>query len=464
MSDSQGYDVVTYNTEGITVKKRFEEDQFPVPAIAFEFVSDRDDDVTVRMTDEVPEAIEVEDLGFHPEYGSEYWTIDEDVITFERDIEANSTYTTVYGIRATGTDDIEQFLSEPTLEEVDPPLSNETAEAATGEDDILPGDGTDVVRDVLSGESEPAETDETGEDETEGDLTLELNDPSETGAESADPDGSSSDATAPTPDADAGGTTGTVVEADSLVGALADELREQEVAAEDVALLREAFDLAADGTETARIEQLQSDIADLRAYTGALEEFLDENGTGEEVIEEFERRLDSFDDQLGDVESTIDDYGETVDAVEETVTSVEESVTTVSDEIDGVRADVDDVDGTVETVRENVESLQDGLEETDEEVESVRAEVDAVTGEVDMVGEELDSVYEEIESVDDGVDSIGQELDELGDALTDLEEDVAALEEEAPDEELTERLSEIESQLADLQSWQEKIKQTFGGT
>ena len=115
MSESEQYEMVTVASDGVTVDKRFEEDEFPVPAIAFEIQSSRSETVTVTLVDRVPEDVAVEDLGFHPEYGSEYWTIDEDQITFEREIEANSEYTTVYGIRATGTEDVEQFLTEPTL-------------------------------------------------------------------------------------------------------------------------------------------------------------------------------------------------------------------------------------------------------------------------------------------------------------------------------------------------------------
>jgi hypothetical protein len=95
MSDSQQYEKVSVSSDGVTVDKRFEEDEFPVPAIAFELQSARSQTVTVTLVDRVPEGVAVEDLGFHPEYGSEYWTIDEDQITFERELEAGTEYTTV---------------------------------------------------------------------------------------------------------------------------------------------------------------------------------------------------------------------------------------------------------------------------------------------------------------------------------------------------------------------------------
>ena len=97
MSNSQEHEEVSVSSGGVTVVKRFEADEFPVPAIAFEFSSDRDGAVAVTLSDEVPDGVAVEDLGFHPEYGSEHWTIDEDEIRFEYELEPDDEYTTVYG-------------------------------------------------------------------------------------------------------------------------------------------------------------------------------------------------------------------------------------------------------------------------------------------------------------------------------------------------------------------------------
>ncbi len=80
MSNSQAYDEVTVAADGVTVTKRFEADEFPVPAIAFNLTSRRSVPVTVRLVDTVPDDVAVEDLGFHPEYGSDYW-VDNDYPT-----------------------------------------------------------------------------------------------------------------------------------------------------------------------------------------------------------------------------------------------------------------------------------------------------------------------------------------------------------------------------------------------
>jgi len=372
MSNSQEHEEVSVSSGGVTVVKRFEADEFPVPAIAFEFSSDRDEAVAVTLSDDVPDGVAVEDLGFHPEYGSEYWTIDEDEIRFEYELEPDDEYTTVYGIRATGTENVEQFLTEPALESVEPP--------AEGDDgDSIPEPNDDVVRDVISGDGDvPGLDDEPESDAEESDAdvdTLDLNDPSDSGGEDVsarettvetdegeageeDTDDSSDGAA----DAEAGDGDGRVsIEGESLVTALAAEIREQEVSAEDIELLREAFELVSDGSTEARIERLQSDIADLRAYTDALEEFLDENGTAQQLIEEFEQQIEEMEETVASMQSQTADTVERVEGAE--------------DEIDSVSDSLDDLEETVSNLESDIESVQEQVGEADvadrlEEIES----------------------------------------------------------------------------------------------
>lgn len=333
MSNTQSYEEVTVTSDGVAVIKRFEEEEFPVPAIAFDFESDRDEPVTVTLTDTVPAEIEVEDLGFHPEYGSDFWTIDEETITFERELEPGESYTTVYGIRATGSDDVSQFLTEPTIESVDPPLPE--GESRDIEEIVPEADA--VVKDAISGDSEiPGLEDDDDGDQVE---KLELNDPNESGVEATPEDGSrDGDENAETED-NAGAT---VTDSGSLTAALANEIREQNVSGEDVKLLRRALDAAAenDGATQARIDQLQDDISDLRAYTGALETFLDENGTAQQLIEEFETDLESFDDRLSSFQSELD--------------SVSQTVSDVESEVDSVTTDIAEMEASVEELEEQV--------------------------------------------------------------------------------------------------------------
>ncbi len=411
MSDSQAYEEVRVSSDGVSVTKRFEEDEFPVPAIAFEFVSERDETVTVTLSDEVPGGVAVEDLGFHPEYGSEFWTIDEKEISFERELEASSEYTTVYGIRATGADDVEKFLTEPVIEAVDPSLEGgavegpETGDAASGTADIVPESGDDIVKDVISGEGEVPGLENEEEDADEEIDTLDLKDPNGSDGGTTVTAGSSDSGDDGDGESDTGEPTAASVDGDSVVRAMANEIRQNDVPVDDLKLVQRAIDKLSDrdntnGAQDARVDKLQSDIADLRAYTDALEEFLEENGTGDQLIKDFESQLDEFDQTLGDVQSE--------------------------------------------------------LSETSGTVSEVQTEMDDVSTEVEAMSDDVESMGEEVEDVESAVT-------DLEGSLESVETSVSELEEEVTDGDVAGRLEDIEEQLDDLQGWQEQIKATFGG-
>ena len=351
MSNSQAYDHVTVTSDGVTVTKRFEADEFPVPAIAFNLTSRRSVPVTVRLVDTVPEDVAVEDLGFHPEYGSEHWDINEDRIAFEKELEPEADYTTVYGIRATGTDDVEKFLTEPEIESVDPPLDED-------EEDLV-GGGDDAVRDVIAGDADSVPGLEDEDDENIE--TLDLSDPN------------SADSGVEAPPESNAAPADSEVQSGAVVATMAQEIRDQNVAPEDVKLLKRALDtVSEDGSDTggvndARIQRIQSDIADLRAYTDALEEFLEENGTGEDMIREFGERLDAFED-------TLDGFEDEVQSATNTATDASEQVEELSEEVESVESHLDDLEDDIEAVREEIGEgeLADRIEETESEIEDLQ--------------------------------------------------------------------------------------------
>jgi outer membrane murein-binding lipoprotein Lpp len=350
MSNSQKHEEVSVSSEGVTVLKRFEADEFPVPAIAFEFTSTRDETVTVTLTDAVPDSVAVEDLGFHPEYGSEFWTIDEKEIRFENELDPGAEYTTVYGIRATGTENVEKFLTEPALESVEPPLSG--ADDAPGDSEVVPKSEEDIVSELLSGEGDvpglgPDDESEQ-DDDSEGDVdTLDLAEPGDSGPEATEGDSAQE----------------VTVEGDSLVAALAAEIREQEVSAADIELLRDAFELVSDGSTDARMERLQADVADLRAYTDALEEFLDENGTAEQLIEEMESRTADTAERVDDVEDEIESVSDSLDDVEATVSELESDLESVREQVteENVVDRIEEMESAVDDIQEWQKQLKGAL-------------------------------------------------------------------------------------------------------
>lgn len=483
MSDAEEYNRVRVSADGVRVLKRFAADEFPVPAIAFDFTSGRDESVTVRLSDTVPDEIDVEDLGFHPDYGSEFWTIEEGRITFEREFEPDATYTTVYGIRAAG-DDVEPFLSEPTIEEVDPPLpegaENKIDGSESEEDIVLESDDALVEDAIASG----VENDESADGDTEGIPTLELNEPaaeSDASTESQSP----------------------AIAADTLVTALAAELRNGSVPTEDVEQLRDALSPNG-GSTTARLDQLQRDITDLRAYANALEEFLDENGTGAELIEEFSEQVGAFEEDIERLETEVvvglrrsfDDleaefenlesdvrsefervdelasqteaFDERTDSLAERIDSAagrtaeltrrfeafDERTETLESEFEAVSEQAETASERAETAAERAESAEEQTEGLQEQFASVETRAEEMSNEFEAIQEKTDGIDDRFESVESRTDEVAGQAEEIVDRLDELATQT---------DEIVDRLDQTQSDIEDLREWKEQITQTFGG-
>ena len=418
MSDSQTYDPVTVSSDGVTVAKRFEADEFPVPAIAFRIESRRSETVTITLVDSVPEDVAVEDLGFHPEYGSEYWTIDDQTITFERDIEPESEYTTVYGIRSTGTDNVEQFLTEPRIEMVDPPLDEE-------EGDVLDESSSDVVKDVIAGESDSVPgLDDEGDDEIE---TLNLKDPNAPEEEQGGDGGDGED----------GGT-----QPSNVTTTLLAEIHHGAVDEDVVRALRSELSVngassgGGGGATDARIQHLQNEVSDLSAYTEALEEFLADNGTGDQMIEDFRDRLASFENELDQIQSMAMENDEQMDSVQSEVSRVSGQVSDVEDTVTSMEGRVDNVEGTVDEVEGTVGNL-------DEQVDTLDSEVDSISGDVGEFEDDISSLESEVQSLRGDLEDIDDRIGDVGD--------------------IDDQIQNIESEIEDLKQWREQLSSVIGG-
>lgn len=343
---------VSISGDGVSVEKSFEPNDFPVPAIAFVVRSERDETVTVRLSDQVPDRVDAEDIGFHPKYGSEFWSVEDGNIVFEREFEAGEEYTTVYGLRASQTDDVDSFMSEPTLEAVDPPADDagqvvrDVIGDENGSADSTPADAETDDDDAV----EPLELDDPSGGDVEPDIEDDATGPSAAVEESSDEadhspggiddasldTGESSDTEGAAVETETGADDESGSDAGSVpadpAAALAEQIRSGDVDDDDLDELRDALGVSNDdGSTDARIQQLQSELADLRAYTNALEEFLDENGDGQRIVEDVQDRVDDVESGLEDVRDAVDDVAEEVESLSDEVTEVRESLEAVDD-------------------------------------------------------------------------------------------------------------------------------------
>jgi len=159
MTNANPDEVLVAESDGVTVEKSFEPDDFPVPAIAFALRSDRDEAVTVRLVDTVPEDVSPENIGFHPKYGAEFWDVSGDDIVFERELAPGEEYTTVYGLRGDDADVPSKFMSDPRIKSVSPHLGGGIDDGTDHLDD-----GTDNGTEDDTGASTDAESDTDAED------------------------------------------------------------------------------------------------------------------------------------------------------------------------------------------------------------------------------------------------------------------------------------------------------------
>jgi hypothetical protein len=379
----------------VRVGKAFEPDRFPVPAIAFEIESLADEPIRIRLVDDIPESFPMEGVGFHPDYEGDNWTAYRDNrVAYERTIEPGEAVLTVYGIRIDDPEEAEDFLDNPEIE-----LIEHGEAAATG--DVLGRETTQVVRDALSsdesgglgelgsgallddddgdgdapeprdraedsitvtGEMDELEEDddtEAGEmdepeedDEPEADETVS----SSAAAEALDPR-SGGDDTAPATVADAAETDDEVpaAAAESVAATLAAEIRAGAVDDDDLAVLQEAFEGEVPTSVDVRVGRLQSQIEDLLAYRDALADFLDENGTAEEVVGELSEDLHELTDRVDALESTLAEADDDREALHEDVSAVTDRVDDVADRVDGVATDLDDL----ESIEDELDDLRD---------------------------------------------------------------------------------------------------------
>ena len=366
---------VEIRREGVSVEKSFEPDDFPVPAIAFVIRSERDVPVDVALVDTVPDDIQAEDIGFHPKYGAEYWRNEGEELIFERTFEPGEEYTTVYGLRARDTEDIGRFLGEPEAE-VDPPK-----------------DSSEVVRDVINEDSGGSDPGASADDLEAAIAAADVNEP--TSPSEPRPEDQPAEPSEPAS-----------VPSESVAAALAESIRSGRVSDADLEVLRDALggEVESSNSVEVRIDHLQSEIADLKAYSDALEGFIDENGEARTLVRELQETVEGVRADVEQVETEVESVSGEVSAATERVGELDEDVSRIDGEVGEVRTDVEDVESSLASVEERVEGI-------DEETTSLREEVEDLHGEVDGVRDEIPEGR--IEELDDRMDELQDELEEL---------------------------------------------------
>jgi predicted nucleic acid-binding Zn-ribbon protein len=363
----------TVSADGITVEKRAATDQFNTPAVIVEITSTADRNMMVMVTEPIPESVSMEDIGFHPDYGGEHWSIADQEIVFTRTIDAGDEYTTVYGVRGIGGEDITTF--------VDAETSVSTGEGiATGADigdadadpvsTLLTEDDDEIVRRMIAGDDDSLSAPEST-DQEESKQDQEDSEPDE---EKPEQDQQESKQDQEDPENTGGSEEGDLAESrrlpDSVAEALVREIRDGTISEEHERVLREAFS-GSKGTQRdvdIRIKRLQTEVSDLAAYVDEFERLLEEYDGGDEPLASLEATLVTVTDRVEELENDVD--------------AVNKRLADIEDELDTLRADLDgDRSEDVDALRERLENVEAELEDVlylEEEVMELDDQTDAI--------------------------------------------------------------------------------------
>jgi archaellum component FlaC len=305
---------------GFGLRKEVAEKDGEHVQLDLEITSTYDSESVVTVEESVPPGTDHSQIGFLPNHEPEEWDLSDDgTLLLTARLVPDGTREIIYGLREIEPAEADPLGNEPRVVDVGGPAAEAVPEPdrEPGVDaapaDAGPGAGGDVA---ASG----AETDGGA------------------GAESA---------------------------AETLATPL-----DEETAADLATAIEPHLDVGAgeDPVTETKLSQLQEDVADMRAYLPAFEEFLGESGRADDILSELEaineqvQDLEALENRIEELEGGPEDLQATIDDVEERLTSIEETVATVDERSEAVDERLQSVDDRVETMATRLSGLEDWRE------------------------------------------------------------------------------------------------------
>jgi DNA repair exonuclease SbcCD ATPase subunit len=248
------------------------------------------------------------------------------------------------------------------------------------------------------------------------------------------------------------------------------------------------------GRVEARIRQLQTEVGDLKAYRSALEEFLDEEGTGRQVIESLRADLASVEADIAELaeDATLRerDLGElwgVIGDVENELSQLADLLNRQHRDLEDVAADVESLDGDLRSVRETADERHadhaDRFDAVDDRLDDHAGALDEVRDEVTAVSEHAEGVAADLRELDAAVDErfdeasaahaeLSDRIDANADAIEaltaqvdDIAADVETLTAAVGDAgQVDERFDDVEGEIQALKEWREQLSSVLLGS
>ena len=349
--------------------------------------------------------------------------------------------------------------AEPAIE----PATDADDTAAAGDADspeprAIPSELTAAVRretesvTPVGSDGAEADTEADAVADAETDAGADANEYVDIGAEADDSDV----AAVPATDAEGG-----------LAATLAAEIRAGEVSDADLDTLRGELDPGLPRSADVRIRRLQSQLADLEAYSDSIKEFIDDEGTGAELVERLGAELEAVTTELEDlhdgldaaaadreaIRDDVDALGDDLAATDDRLDTVDETATTAADGVDDVHDRADAIEDHLDGVESDIDDLTDDIDDVAAEIGDVAADLDDTDDYVARVDDGLGEVREEVSTVDADVADVRESLST---DVADLRAEVTALTDEL------QRVDDIEAEIEELQAFRDRLNSAFG--
>lgn len=381
MSDSAPpQEAIKIERDGVKVMKSCLTGEFPVPTVGFELTSDRDDEVTVRIEERVPEAFGMDAIGFHSDYYSEHWTAYQDRhLEFERTMGPGESVVTLYGVRADDEVDLDAFMDDPDVYVVKP--------TGTGHEKRMAEiDAEEQEVEDLDDEAEPEEetpttdVDADGMDETDGADDAVEGPPEPEPGDDGDPDAAKVAAvdggTAAAHDPPAGPLGGD--DHDSIAARLAADLRTNGLSDADRQVLRRELGGGSSDRIESRVDHLQSRVEEAIAYADPIGSFLDDGGPARvddlsAEVESVRAEVAELADLEPELHRRMDEIETRIDGLHQRVEGVDERLEEALDDVRDASETADDLDAEMGTVRSQLRDLKDDLSGLDSDVDEMQA-------------------------------------------------------------------------------------------
>lgn len=150
-------DTATVSRDGVHVEKSIQWMDDETFRVQFDVTNTTDEAVHVDVEEQIPAEVSLDDIGFHGDYGWEYWYVEHDSLLAHRvDLQPNEEHPTLYAVRSGGKHDPDIFLGEPVLQVA--PLAEDGAPATTASSDDG-ADSTTTDASMFESDSTRAEND-----------------------------------------------------------------------------------------------------------------------------------------------------------------------------------------------------------------------------------------------------------------------------------------------------------------